>query len=156
MEQAKEFLRSAPEISIFGICAVMVDELRGFERAFKSGQLTTKAFWEKSTVVVAQLCETATTTERFGLVLPVIGPGEFSPFFWRWFNWWDDYFQTLTPAQVNELEAMARERKPETVSSMRSVRNVLRVSLSKIRRRAFAPHNRAVVLIAVHVRPLPR
>jgi len=114
VEQAKEFLRSAPEISIFGICAVMVDELRGFERAFKSGQLTTKAFWEKSTVVVAQLCETATTTERFGLVLPVIGPGEFSPFFWRWFNWWDDYFQTLTPAQVNELEAMARERKPET------------------------------------------
>jgi hypothetical protein len=113
-EQAKEFLRSAPEISIFGVCCVMVDELRSFERAFKSGELARDVFWQKSTVVVAQLCETATATERFGIVLPVIDAGEFSTFFWRWFNWWDDYFQTLTAAQVSELETMARERKPET------------------------------------------
>jgi hypothetical protein len=113
IEQAKEFLRSAPEISIFGVCCVMVDELRCFERAFKKGELTPKAFWDKSNAVVGQLSETATATERFGIVLPVLAHGEFSSYFWRWFNWWDDYFQTLTPRQVSELEALARQRLPE-------------------------------------------
>jgi hypothetical protein len=91
----------------------MVDELRGFERAFKRGELTKEVFWEKSIAVVTQFCETATATERFGIVLPVIRQGECSPSFWRWFNWWDDYFQTLTPEQVSELENMARQRMPE-------------------------------------------
>ncbi len=111
-EQAKRFLLCAPEISIFGICCVMVDELRGLERTFKHRQLTQSAFLAKSTVVLAQLTETVRATERFSIVLPVVGYGKFSPFFWRWFNWWDDYFQSLTPAQISEIEALARERMP--------------------------------------------
>jgi hypothetical protein len=111
-ERAKEFLSQAPEISIFGVCCVMVDELRSLERCFKAGELSLNAFLEKSSSVVTQLSETADATERFGIVLPVMQYGEFSPFFWRWFNWWDDYFQSLTPAQVNEIEALARQRMP--------------------------------------------
>ena len=109
-EQVKRFLLCAPEISIFGICCVMVDELRGLERTFKNGQLTPSAFLDKSTALLAQFTETARATERFGIVLPVVAYGEYSTFFWRWFNWWDDYFQRLTPGQINEIEALARER----------------------------------------------
>ena len=112
-EQAQRFLLCAPEISIFGICCVMVDELRGLERGFKCSQLTQSAFLDKCTAVLAQLTETARATERFGIILPVMAYGQFSPFFWRWFNWWDDYFQGLSSAEISEIETLARERMPE-------------------------------------------
>jgi len=106
--QAKEFLQRAPEIAVFGVCCVMVDELRDLQRACNNGTLTMNGFLDKSNVVLGQFVQTAAAAERFGVVMPVIEYGQFSPFFWRWFNWWDDYFKSLSPAQVSDIEALAR------------------------------------------------
>jgi len=38
---------------------------------------------EKSNVVLAQLTDTVVATERFDVVLPVMGYGQFCPFFWE-------------------------------------------------------------------------
>ena len=106
--QAKEFLQRAPEIAVFGVCCVMVDELRDLQRACNGGTLPMNGFLDKSNAVLGQFVQTAAATERFGVVMPVIEYGRFSPFFWRWYNWWDDYFKALTPGQVNEIETLAR------------------------------------------------
>ena len=108
LARAKDFLQRAPEIAVFGVCCVMVDELRDLQRACNDGKLTMSGFLDKSNAVLGQFVYTAAATERFGVVMPVIEYGQFSPFFWRWFNWWDDYFRALTPTQVNEIELLAR------------------------------------------------
>ena len=107
--QEKEVLLSEPEVSLIS-CLVMVNQLRGLERAFKGGEFNLSAFLDKSNAVLSQLTETVSATERFDIVLPVMDYGQFSPFFWRWFNWWDDYFKALTPAQIAQIERSARER----------------------------------------------
>jgi hypothetical protein len=88
----------------------MVNQLRGLERAFKGGEFNLSAFLDKSNAVLSQLTETVSATERFDIVLPVMDYGQFSPFFWRWFNWWDDYFKGLSPGQIAHIERLARER----------------------------------------------
>jgi hypothetical protein len=108
--QEKEVLQSEPEVSLFISCLVMVNQLRGLERAFKGGEFNLNAFLDKSNAVLSQLTETVSATDRFDIVLPVMDYGQFSPFFWRWFNWWDDYFKGLTPAQISHIERLARER----------------------------------------------
>jgi len=105
-------LRTAPEISVFIACRGMVDELRRLACAFNAQQMTKRLFMGKCKAVLASLHEAAEITERFDVVLPVVDYGQFSPFFWRWFNWWDDYMQGLTPRQIGQLERLARERKP--------------------------------------------
>src|SRR5690242_2030891 len=97
IQQEKEVLQSEPEVSLFISCLVMVNQLRGLERAFKGGEFNLSAFLDKSNAVLSQLTETVSATERFDIVLPVMDYGQFSPFFWRWFNWWDDYFKGLSP-----------------------------------------------------------
>ena len=110
VEQEKEILHSEPEVSLFISCLVMVNQLRGLERAFKAGEFNLSTFLDKSNAVLSQLTETVTATERFDIVSPVMDYGQFSPFFWRWFNWWDDYFKGLTPPQISHIERLARER----------------------------------------------
>jgi len=88
----------------------MVNQLRGLERAFKGCEFNLSAFLDKSNAVLSQLTETVSATERFDIVLPVMDYGQFSPFFSRWFNWLDDYFRALTPAQSAQIERSARER----------------------------------------------
>jgi hypothetical protein len=61
--------------------------------------------------ILGQLNAAADATERFDIVLPVMDYGRFSPFFWRWFNWWDDYFKELTSRQSCQIERLAREAK---------------------------------------------
>ena len=112
IEQDNEFLREAPEVSIFLACLGMVDELRHLERAFTQGKIGDREFFEKFNEVLGQLSQLAEATERFDIVWPVVDYGKFSPFFWRWFNWWDDYLQGLTPRQLGQLERQARGRKP--------------------------------------------
>src|SRR5215467_5081590 len=113
LERPKEFLSRAPEIAIFGVCCVMVDELRELQRALNRGDLSMDVFLRDSNAVLGQFVHTAAATERFEVLAPVSDYGQFSPFFWRWFNWWDDYFRGLTPSQINEIEELARERMPE-------------------------------------------
>lgn len=108
--QEKEVLQSEPEVSLFISCLVMVNQLRGLERAFKGGEFNLSAFLDKSNAVLSQLTETVSATDRFDIVQPVMDYGQFSPFFWRWFNWWDDYFKGLTPVQISQIERLARER----------------------------------------------
>jgi len=88
----------------------MINELRGLERSLQAGELTSGAYQEKSGALLVRLGEAAQATERFDIVFPFIARGRFSPFFWRWFNWWDDYLKALTPSRVAEIERRARER----------------------------------------------
>lgn len=116
LRQDKEVLANAPEVSLFIHCLVMVNQLRALERGFKNGEIERSAFLDKSNAVLGQFSDAVTATERFDIVLPVVDYGEFSSFFWRWFNWWDDYFKGLNALQIVEIERMARERAREVAA----------------------------------------
>lgn len=109
IEKDSAFFLSAPEISLFVACCVMINELRGLERTLNAGDISRAAFDERSRAILDRLGEAADATHRFDLVFPVIGRGQFSSFFWCWFNWWDDYLKSLTPSQVAETERRARD-----------------------------------------------
>jgi len=104
------FFLSAPEISVFVACCVMINELRGLDRSLAAREIASTTFQQKSKLLLDRLAQAVEATQRFDVVLPVIKPGCFSPFFWRWFNWWDDYLKALTPSRVAEMERRARER----------------------------------------------
>ena len=91
----------------------MINELRGLERSLKAGELTQSCFLETSDSLLQKLAKTAAATERFDLVMPVLAHGEFSSFFWRWFNWWEDYFRGLSPTEIGEIERLGRELRLE-------------------------------------------
>jgi hypothetical protein len=112
-EQGSDFLRNAPEVSVFMNCCVLVNEMRGLERAFESGEIIESALIQKSKDILAALTTAVRATERFNIVIPVTSFGEFSPFFWRWFDWWEDYFKGLTLRQIAEIETLARARSPD-------------------------------------------
>ena len=88
----------------------LVNEVRGLERAFKSGEIIESVLLKRAKAVVVTLTATVAATERFDVVMPVSSCGRFSPYFWRWFYWWEDYFQGLTVTQIVEIERLARER----------------------------------------------
>lgn len=112
IEKDNEFLREAPEVSVFLACFGIINELRHLEQTFRAGRINDQAFFEQFNDVLRQLTQVAEATERFDILWPVIDYGKFSPFFWRWFNWWDDYLQELTPRQLGQLERLARGRRP--------------------------------------------
>ena len=109
VEKDQVFYLAAPEISVFVACCVMVNELRGLQRSLQTGDITQTAFQDKTGPILARLNEAAEATQRFDVIFPVVAREQFSPFFWRWFNWWDDYLKGLTPCQVAETERRARE-----------------------------------------------
>jgi len=109
VEQKEDYLRNAPEVSIFLSCVAAVNQLRCLAAAYEVGEITRVAFSRQSTCVVADLSQLADATERFDIVCPVLEFGRFSPFFWRWFNWWNDFLKDLTARQVGHLEKLARE-----------------------------------------------
>src|SRR5215831_10892487 len=111
--QASDFFLKAPEVAVFMNCCVLVNEMRGLERALESGEIIGSALVEKSRDVLTALTTAVRATERFTIVMPVRGYGEFSPFFWRWFHWWEDYFKGLTPTQIADIEILAREGSAE-------------------------------------------
>ena len=88
----------------------MINELRGLHREWQARDINQTKFQEKSKKLRERLTEAAEATERFDIVFPAGEDGQFSPFFWRWFNWWDDYLKALTPSQVAETERRSRER----------------------------------------------
>jgi hypothetical protein len=109
VERDQVFYLGAPEISVFVACCVMVNELRGLQRSLQTGDITQTAFQDKTKPILDRLNEAADATQRFDVLFPVMDREQFSPFFWRWFNWWDDYLKALTPSQVAETERRARE-----------------------------------------------
>lgn len=88
----------------------MLNELSGLQRARQCGEIRGGPFQEKSKALLERLGEAVEATQRFDVVLPLMPANQFSPFFWRWFNWWDDFLKALTPSQVAETERRARER----------------------------------------------
>jgi len=109
VERSQEYLRTAPEVSIFLACVATVNQLRCLAAAYEVGEITRVSFSRQSTCVVAELSELADATERFDIVCPVIEFGRFSPFFWRWFNWWNDFLKDFNARQIGYLEKKARE-----------------------------------------------
>lgn len=112
VERRREFRLEAPEVSIFLACLSAVSELRCLANDYDRGELTRREFSQDSSAVVTRLNELASATERFDIVCPVMEFGSFSPFFWRWFNWWSDYLRELKPRQMSYLEKLAREAAP--------------------------------------------
>jgi hypothetical protein len=112
-ERDREFLLYAPEICIFMACFGMRNELIQLERTWpKPSTLGSSKLFQS---LMAQFIQTADATHRFDVVLPVeIRPqpalGTFSPFFWQWFNWWDDYLKGLHPVEIENVRAMAKGR----------------------------------------------
>ncbi len=109
----REFLQEAPEVSIFVACVSSVNELRWLASAYECGELTRCVFSQESSKVVTELNEVVAATERFDIVCPVIEFGKFSPFFWRWFNWWNDYLKDMTARQISHVERLARDGAPK-------------------------------------------
>jgi hypothetical protein len=107
----QKFLLRAPEILIFSACYGMVQELRTLDHTFEAGQTDEAAFVDRVNALLVELSCTAEATHRFDLVMPVTGCGQFSSSFWKWFNWWNDYRNTLTPAQIDQIERFGRARK---------------------------------------------
>jgi hypothetical protein len=105
----EEFLLNPPEIAVFMACCVVVNELRGLEEAFKVGEITKAAFLQKSASLQQKLTKAAAGSERFDVVMPVLLETELSTVFWRWFNWWEDYFRKLTPSEICEIERLGKE-----------------------------------------------
>lgn len=108
-EREQTFFLGAPEISVFVACCVMVNELRGLRRSRQTGDISETAFLHQTKSVLERFSEAAEATQRFDIVFPVMDRARFSPSFWRWFNWWDDYLKALTPSQVAEAERRAHE-----------------------------------------------
>lgn len=112
VEQDQEFLLEAPEICIFLVCLGIITELGLLERTFKTGGLRRVEFLDRLNAELARLTKIVEAMERFDIVLPVMDYGRFSPFFWRWFNWWHDYIKGLTPTQLGHVHRWARNRLP--------------------------------------------
>jgi hypothetical protein len=111
-QQGSDFLLNTPEIYVFMICSVLVDQMRGLECAFENGEIIESNWLEKAQVVLAILTKAVAATEQFNIVMPVTSCGGFSTSFWRWFNWWEDYFKGLAHTQIAQIERLARERSP--------------------------------------------
>lgn len=134
--EGSELLVSAPEICIwmtaFGCLRTLQETMEGR----KAGTLTDKQFFRQFNEMLVELGETADATHRFGVLLPALLEShykkrakqledrlvkvDFSPSFWRWYNWWDDYIRSLTAAQTRHLYHLAMERVP-TVEEHRPI-----------------------------------
>jgi len=113
-----QFVKEAAEVSVFLVCLGLVNQLRSLELAFRQGEIKDRPFFNKFNTVLAQLTSIVEATERFDILQPVMDYGCFSPFFWRWYNWWDDYLKALGSHEIGQIDRLARARKP-TVADYR-------------------------------------
>jgi hypothetical protein len=107
-EPDRELLLLMPEIFIFSSCLEIIQKMRRLELKFQKGRMKRSVFLKRITLLLSHLAEMAGATERFNILTPVPGVGQFSPFFWRWFNWWNDYRRTLTRAEISHLERLGK------------------------------------------------
>jgi len=110
-----EFLVCAPEIYIFYACLAVVKQMSALEHALQSGEIDKPAFFDRISPLLTELWGLAEATHRFGIVVPFTPQTAFSPFFWRWFNWWFDYRQGLTPEQLDHIQQLYREYDPALI-----------------------------------------
>jgi len=103
----QEFADNACEVSVFMACFGLVNELKTTYAVLHQGKMSQEVFSHRFNSVLHQLCFTAESTTRFDIMLPVLRYGQFSSFFWRWFNWWDDYLKSLSPVRIMALRLAA-------------------------------------------------
>lgn len=108
-----EFIARAPEVSLFMCCFGGVNELKALNASIKDGKISQKDFEASFNMALRQFCNVAEATVRFDIIWPVFSYGRFSPFFWRWYNWWDDYLCKLNVMQMSHVRWLASERSPE-------------------------------------------
>lgn len=99
-----EFLLNAQEIYIFSACRHIVEQLKTLQSP--STRQSEPRDRERLNSLLLQLRGLAEATERFDIVVPWTPEAGFSPFFWRWFNWWYDYRQGLTPKQLDQVHRL--------------------------------------------------
>ena len=104
----REVLREGPEICVFLACRNMVNELRALAVEFKGGSASRGTFLSRCNAILARLSASAEATQRFDIVMPVMGVGQFSPFFWSWFNWWDEHVGEMSPREFGKIERLAK------------------------------------------------
>ena len=116
------FLETAPEISVYMALQGLVQAL--YEVNGKKSldckiapDIDTKLLMYNA--LFARVADLIEATYRFGILRPVIivipeeYVYEFSPFVWRWYNWWTDYMNTMSPKQIEDLWRMHTEHDPE-------------------------------------------
>lgn len=101
-----EFLLNAQEIYIFSACRHILEQLQAVQGAVNAGQSGLSRPPERVNLLINQLRGLAQATERFDIVVPWTPEAGFSPFFWRWFNWWHDYRQSLTRKQLERVHRL--------------------------------------------------
>ena len=101
-----DFLLNAPEIYIFAACRHIVERILAIQAAATAGEISATRYREWVSPLSFQLRGLAGATERFDIVFPVNSEGVFSPFFWRWFNWWYDYRQSLSPRKLQHVHRL--------------------------------------------------
>jgi len=118
VETEREFLLHAPEVLLFAACLGIIQNVVTLKRKFIARKINRASFIRRINILFSQLMRTAEATERFDIVMPVTDFGRFSPAFWRWFNWWDDYRKSLTPKELDQLERLA-QRRARTINDYR-------------------------------------
>jgi len=105
-----EFLLNAQEIYIFSACRHILEQLQAFRASGPAGD------GEQVKQLLHQLRGLAQATERFDIVVPWTPEAGFSPFFWRWFNWWHDYRQSLTRRQLDRVHRLQDALDPSVLT----------------------------------------
>ena len=116
------------EICVWMTAFGCLSSMNEFQTARSARVLTDKQYFKKSNACLISLAETADATHRFGVLLPAtVEPHfrkvarerddaflkiDFSPSFWRWYNWWNDYINTLSIAERKHVYYLAMERLP--------------------------------------------
>jgi hypothetical protein len=109
-----EFLRHAPEIYIFSACRHLVELIEALGPA-AAGEAKSPRDTERLERLLAQLEALANSVERFDIIVPFTPESGFSPFFWRWFNWWWDYRQRLTQEELDEVHQLQDSHDPAVI-----------------------------------------
>jgi hypothetical protein len=110
-----EFLVDAPEIYIFSACRHVIELVLAAQTAVKAGELDESAFAERVSPLFAQLRGLAQATQRFDIVMPFTPEAGFSPSFWRWFNWWHDYREGLSPKKLQRIHKLQHTSDPDAL-----------------------------------------
>lgn len=128
-ERDREILLNAPELSIWMVAFGCLSYLIEIRIAYANDHIDSKTFYPRFNEGFAEFIDTADATSRFGVVMPVVAEAnfrrrmkkepnfiidaKFSSFFWKWYNWWDDYLGTLTKEQRERLRQLGMDRLPE-------------------------------------------
>lgn len=128
-QKGQSLLLNTPEISVWMTACGCLRELSDIQAAHAANKIVKENYYRSVNAMLIELAETADLTHRFGVLLPAaVEPHykrrvgqlkdafikvEFSSFFWRWYNWWDDYMKAMDQASRNQLYQLVTFRLPD-------------------------------------------